>query len=259
MTSHKMAAEIVAIQNLNFSYPDGTRALRGINFKVSKGESLGMVGPNGSGKTTLLLHLNGILKGHGKVMIAGRPICESNLSFIRQRVGLVFQDPDDQLFCPSVYEDVAFGLLNMRFPKELIDQRVKSSLAQIGMSGFEDRCAHHLSFGEKKRVCLATVLALSPQILALDEPSSNLDQTSRRKFIQILKALDLIKIVATHDLELVLEVCSRVVVLNKGMVVTEGQTITVLSDKELMENNGLEIPLSLKYKELAQRVPSPLS
>ena len=218
-----MSAEpAISIRALHFAYPDGVPALRGVSLDVTRGETVGLVGPNGAGKSTLLLHLNGLLRGEGSVRVGGIEVDGGNLREVRRAVGLVFQDPEDQLFTPTVYDDVAFGPLNLRLPAEEVDARVRAALAVVGMEGFEGRSAHHLSFGEKKRVALATVLSCSPEIIALDEPTSNLDPAAREEFIRALSALPGTKVIATHDLEMVLEVCGRAVVLSAGEVVADG-------------------------------------
>ncbi|MCX6355811.1 MAG: ABC transporter ATP-binding protein [Candidatus Aureabacteria bacterium] len=239
---------VVQAESLNFSYPDGVRALENISFQVGKGETVGVIGPNGAGKSTLLLHLNGILRGEGTVRIMGMEVARGNMRRIRQAVGLVFQDPEDQLFTPSVYDDVAFGPLNMRIPLSEVDLRVKRALAMVGMEGYEARSAHHLSVGEKKKVSLATVLALEPEIIALDEPTSNLDPGSREEFIGCLKKLSATKIIATHDLELVLAVCGRVMLLSGGRIVADGGVRELLANRALMEAHRLRVPLSLERK-----------
>jgi len=245
---------MITIEGLRYSYPDGTPALDGIDLEIEANETLGIVGPNGAGKTTLLLHLNGILQGEGRVNVAGLDVNDKNLPQIRRKVGLVFQEPDDQLFTPTVYEDVAFGLKNQGFEKEKIDEAVTQALFAVGMSGFEQKSSHHLSFGEKKRVSLATVLALSPDILVLDEPTSNLDPKSRREFINILETLPMTKLISTHDLELVLETCSRTAILDAGKLITSGPTRELLSNKELLESHALEVPLSLMFQSGISRL-----
>ncbi len=226
--------EVILVENLSFSYPDGIKALKNINLSVYEGESIGIIGPNGAGKSTLLLCLNGILRGEGKVAIDGMELNDKNIFPIRRQMGLVFQDPDDQLFMPTVYEDVSFGLVQMDFSREEIGRRVKMALASVGMSGYENRSAHHLSFGEKKRIALAGVLAMSPGILLLDEPTNNLDPKGRRDFIELLKTMDVTKIIATHDVEMVKDMCDRVVILYKGEIVSSGDTIDMLSNEALL-------------------------
>jgi len=239
-------AEIIKIRNLEYVYPDGTRALKGVNLDISKGESVGLIGPNGAGKSTLLLHLNGILKGtKGSVEVLGMRMEDKNLAKIRRKVAIVFQEPDDQLFMPTVFDDVAFGPVNSDYSKEKVKEKVKKALRQVRMEGYEDRCSHHLSLGEKKKISIATVLSMDPEILILDEPTISLDPGARRELIKLLKDLNITKIIAGHDLELIVEICSRVVLLDEGEIVTNGDPREVLSNKSLMELHGLEVPLSL--------------
>ncbi|MBN3038211.1 MAG: ABC transporter ATP-binding protein [Candidatus Omnitrophica bacterium] len=220
----------IEIRDLHYSYPDGTQALRDINLDVLKGESVGIIGPNGAGKSTLLLHLNGILRGSGKIKVMGTEIQDSTLPLVRSRIGLVFQDPDNQLFMPTVFDDVAFGPINMMLPKKEVDAFVKQALAQVGMSDAIERTSHHLSFGEKKRVSIASVLSMRPDILVLDEPSSNLDPKGRKELIALLKGINKTKIIASHDLELVTALCSRYIFLDKGALVKENSTPQDLAD-----------------------------
>jgi len=238
--------EIIRVNNLEYAYPDGTKALRGVNLSIFEKESVGIIGPNGAGKSTLLLHLNGILQGEGKVEIMGLEVGNNNLSFIRSKVGLVFQDPEDQLFMPTVFDDVAFGLINMGKEREDIISSVKEALEEVGMLDSINRISHHLSFGEKKRISLATVLSMKPEILVLDEPSSNLDPKTRRHLIEILKGIKATKIISGHDLELILELCNRVVLLDKGSVIYGGHPRDILANDSLMQSHGLEVPLSIK-------------
>jgi cobalt/nickel transport system ATP-binding protein len=241
----------IQVTKLSFNYPDRKEALKDISFFVSKGECVGLVGPNGSGKSTLLLHLNGIipyqLDGLSAAVINGKTITKQNISYIRREVGLLFQDPDDQLFCPTVFEDVAFGPRQFGLSEEEIRLRVERSLVQTGLSGFENRFPYHLSNGEKRRVCLAGLLACEPLVLALDEPTSYLDPRGKRNLHQILKALPVTKIIATHDLEMVVELCSRTIVLDEGKVVADGPTIELLGNEELMLRHGLEKPHILRH------------
>jgi len=239
---------IIEMQSLSFSYPDGIRALDGINVEIFRDEAVGIVGPNGAGKSTLLLHLNGLLRGTGTVRVMGMEVDGRNMREIRRAVGLVFQDPEDQLFMPTVYDDVAFGLLYMRFPQSELDARVTNALAAVGLRGFESRSAHHLSFGEKKKVSLATVLVLEPAIIALDEPTSNLDPESRDELIRVLKSCRGTKVVATHDLDLVVEMCDRAVLLSAGKIVADGSTAEILGDRALMERHRLKVPLTLQLR-----------
>jgi cobalt/nickel transport system ATP-binding protein len=245
-----MTAEeaVIKMRSVSFSYPDGIRALDGVNVEIFRDEAVGIVGPNGAGKSTLLLHLNGLLRGAGTVRVMGMEVNGRNLREIRRAVGLVFQDPEDQLFMPTVYDDVAFGLLYRRFPQYELDARVKEALEAVGLKGFEARSAHHLSFGEKKKVSLATVLALEPSIIALDEPTSNLDPESRDEFIRLLKSCRGTKVVTTHDLDLVVEMCDRAVLLSAGRIVADGGTAEVLGDRALMERHRLKVPLTLQLR-----------
>jgi cobalt transport protein ATP-binding subunit len=230
------------IQNLHFSYPDGRKALRGVSLFINPGEKTALVGPNGSGKSTLLLHLNGILRGEGEVHVCGKELTEDSLRQIRASVGLVFQDPDDQLFSQSVYEDVAFGPLYMDLPKDEVAQKVRQALEAVGMAGSEPRVPHHLSEGEKKRVAIATVLSMDPEVLALDEPTAGLDPRGRRELIQLLRGLPQTMLVATHDMRMVAELFDRTVIIDEGKVVADGPTAQVLAEPHLLEMHGLEAP-----------------
>jgi cobalt/nickel transport system ATP-binding protein len=244
-------SNVIEITNLQYRYHDGTVALAGVNLRVAAGECVGLLGPNGSGKSTLLLHLNGILPekpdGGGAVKIMGEVVSKQNLEKIRRQVGLVFQDPDDQLFCPLAAEDVAFGPQQLGLSEAEIAGRVRSALAQVGLAGFGRRATHHLSHGEKRRLCLAGVLACDPEILALDEPTSDLDPRGRREFKALLRQIPATKLMATHDLELVVEMCSRVLVLDRGAVVADGPTRELLNNEELMLAHGLERPHMLRH------------
>lgn len=228
--------------DLAFAYPDGTAVLHQITFLIEQGESVAIVGPNGAGKSTLLLHLNGILQGEGTLRILGLPSEGRQLKEIRSRVGVVFQDPEDQLFLPTVARDVAFGPANMGLDKEEIADRVKQALAAVGMGGSEDLAPHHLSYGQKKRIATATVLAMRPEILVLDEPTANLDPKARRQLIDILRDLPATKIIATHDLPAALELCDRALLLDEGRVVADGPVEAVLLDEALLAAHDLELP-----------------
>ena len=244
----KHAVEII---NLKYRYHDGTEALRGINFTIAAGECVALLGPNGSGKSTLLLHLNGIfpekLPGDGTVRISGEEVAESTLESIRRRVGLVFQDPDDQLFCPTVEEDVAFGPQRLGFGVADVSSRVSKALAQVGLLDFGRRATHHLSHGEKRRVCLAGVLACDPSVLVLDEPTSDLDPRGRREFKALLRQIPATKLIATHDLEFAVEMCSRAIILDRGQIIADGPLRELLNDEALMIAHGLERPHSLRH------------
>src|SRR3989338_694784 len=241
-----MTEKVVEIKNLNYSYPDKADVLWDINLDLFKGESLGVIGPNGAGKSTLLLHINGILRGKGDMKVLGLEMNDKNLRQIRSKVGLVFQEPDNQLFMPTVFEDVAFGPINMGMSKDEVEGAVREALSKVDMSDSVKRLSHHLSYGEKKRVSVATVLSMSPEILVLDEPTSNLDPKHRRILIGILKELKISKMIATHDLELVSETCSRVILVDKGKVVASGNAADILRDKILLEAHSLELPRESK-------------
>jgi cobalt/nickel transport system ATP-binding protein len=235
----------VAIENLSFSYPDGHVALRDVSLRVMPGERVALVGPNGAGKSTLVLHLNGILLGDGKVRVAGMNVSVSkdgSLQRVRAAVGLVFQDPDDQLFSPTVFDDVAFGPLYMGLPAAEVHRRVERALGWVGMEEYARRVSHHLSAGEKKRIAIATVLSMDPRLLALDEPTAGLDPRARRSLIDLLRTLPQTLIVSTHDMRLVQELCPRTVILDQGRIVADGPTETILSDEALLQAHGLERP-----------------
>jgi cobalt/nickel transport system ATP-binding protein len=230
----------VEINKLSYSYPDGQSGLAGISLTINCGESVALIGPNGAGKSTLLLHLNGILRGKGSaVKVLGLPVEDKNIREIRKKVGMVFQDPEDQLFSLNVFEDVAFGPVNMGYPQEEVGRRVKQALQKVGMQGYEKRSSHHLSIGEKKRVAIATVLSLDPAILALDEPTSSLDPRGKWALIAFLKELNITRIVASHDLDLVKSLCNRIIILDGGKVVADGTTEEVLGDEKLLGEHGL--------------------
>jgi cobalt/nickel transport system ATP-binding protein len=242
-----MTEYAVRIIRLNYTYPDGTRALEKIDLDVLPGQRLAIVGPSGAGKSTLLLHLNGVLRGTGSIQIMKKNLDESNLQEIRKQVGLLFQDPNDQLFCPTVYEDIAFGPLNLSVPPDEIQRRVDKALSDAGLDkSIRSRSSHHLSLGERRRVSLASVLAMEPAILGMDEPTSNLDPRNRRHLIEVISSLNATLVIATHDLELVLDVCPRTVLMDQGKIWADGETRAMLSDSRLMEAHGLEVPLSLK-------------
>ncbi|MFA5079042.1 MAG: ATP-binding cassette domain-containing protein [Dehalococcoidia bacterium] len=232
----------IEIKELSYSYPDGQRGLEGIDLTVYCGESVALIGPNGAGKSTLLLHLNGILRGNATINIHGLQLADKNLREVRKMVGMVFQDPEDQLFSLNVYDDVAFGPINMGFAQEEVDRRVRQALQKVGMQGYENRSSHHLSIGEKKRVAIATVLSLDPAILALDEPTSSLDPRGKWALTELLRNIHVTKIIASHDLDLVSCLCDRVVVLNEGKIVADGIAKQILSDKRLLAEHGLAVP-----------------
>jgi len=233
---------VLRASQLSFSYPDGRQALAGVSLMVRRGEKVALVGPNGAGKSTLMLHLIGILQGEGEIEVAGMLLTRANLPMIRARVGLVFQNPDDQLFSPTVFEDVAFGPLHMGLPEEEVRRRVASALQQVGMAEAGDRLSYHLSMGQKKRVAIATVLAMEPDILVLDEPSAGLDPRARRSLINLLRELPLTMLVSTHDMSMVRELFPRMVVMDEGQCVADGATEVLLNDEGLLQAHGLERP-----------------
>jgi cobalt/nickel transport system ATP-binding protein len=239
-----MTNPALIVRGLSFTYPDGNPALSGVDLSIRTGERVALLGPNGAGKTTLVLHLNGIhLPQTGTVSVGGLEVTRSNLKELRRRVGIVFQDPDDQLFMPMVRDDVAFGPANLGISGADLDERVDSALRAVGMAAYAERPPHHLSFGQRRRVAIATVLAMDPDILVLDEPSSNLDPASRRELAEILLGLDITLLMVTHDLPYALELCDRGLVMNGGVIVGDGATRDVLADDGLMKASRLELPL----------------
>jgi len=239
----KMAA--IKVANLSYSYPDGSQALRGVSLEIARGETLGLLGPNGAGKSTLLLHLNGTLHGNGIVEILGKRLTRTNLDQIRCQVGLVFEDPNDQLFMPTVFDDVAFGLLNLGQKEPIVRRRVQETLTAVGMAGYEAHVPHRLSLGQKKRVALATVLAMDCAVLALDEPTGGLDPAGREDFIELIRAQHLTKVIATHDMELAWQVSDRVAIIDSGEIVVVGPTKDILTDEQLLRAHQLRCPLGL--------------
>lgn len=273
-----MSSAAIELMGLRFCYPDGREALRGLDLRIEPGESVALIGPNGAGKSTLLLHLNGLLPargggpesdlgaGHGHglprlrtergqsamVRIHGLDVNRKNLRRVRRVVGLLFQDPDDQLFSPTVLEDVAFGPLNLGMRAEEAERVARACLERVDLSEAAERPPHHLSYGERKRASLAGVLACSPSILALDEPTANLDPRGRRRFMSLIGSLQATKLIATHDLEMALELCPRAVLLDGGRIVADDATRVLLANAELMEAHGLEVPLSLALEGSAR-------
>lgn len=242
-----MSEPVLEISGVAYAYPDGHQALFGVDLHVHRGEKIALLGPNGAGKTTLVLHINGILlPGAGSVRIAGMEVKTENLKQIRAKVGVVFQDPDDQLFMPTVRDDVAFGPNNMGITGEELDDRVNQALTAVGMQAFADRAPQHLSFGQRRRVAIATVLAMQPEILVLDEPSSNLDPAARREIAEILNELDITMLMVTHDLPYALELCQRSVILSAGTIVADRNTYDLLADDELIKQHRLELPFGFK-------------
>jgi cobalt transport protein ATP-binding subunit len=231
------------VEDLAFAYPDGHQALYGVDLRLEPGERVAVLGPNGAGKTTLVLHLNGILRaGRGRVEVAGLPVAGRDLREVRRRVGIVFQDPDDQLFMPTVGEDVAFGPRNLGLPEPEVARRVADALAAVDMADAADRPPHHLSFGQRRRVAVATVLSMQPEVLVLDEPSSNLDPAGRRELAEVLQSLPVTLLMVTHDLPYALQLCPRSVVLDGGVVVADGPTRELLADPVLLAAHRLELP-----------------
>jgi cobalt transport protein ATP-binding subunit len=231
------------VHDLRFSYPDGREALNGVTMHVNPGEKVALVGPNGAGKSTLMLHFNGILKQTGgRIRVDGMDVVKENLGTIRAKVGLVFQNPDDQLFSTTVFDDVAFGPLHMGYPEAEVRRRVQVALDTVGIAGFASRMPHHLSVGERKRVAVATVLAMNPSILVLDEPTAGLDPRGRRSLITLLRDLDATMLVSTHDMQLVAELFERTIVLDGGLVVADGPTAEIMADTTFLEAHGLEAP-----------------
>ena len=244
-----MSHHVVEARDVWFTYPGGAEALRGVSFRITHGEAVGIIGCNGAGKSTLLLHLNGCLSPtRGEIRIGDCPLTRQTVALARRAVGLVFQDPDDQLFMPTVYEDVAFGPLNQGLPDEEVERRAAIALERVGMAHLRERPPHKLSAGEKRAVAIATVVAMMPDVLVMDEPSSNLDPRARRRLIGLLNGFEHTRIIATHDLELVVEVCSRVLVLDGGTIVREGLTAEVLNDEPFMLAHGLERPHILRHR-----------
>lgn len=245
-------APALEVEQLAFAYPDGRQALFGVDLRVEPGERVALLGPNGAGKTTLVLHLAGILgavaggTGAGAITVGGVRLARDTLSEVRRRVGLVFQDPDDQLFMPTVGDDVAFGPANHGVTGDALRERVERALELVGMSGFEDRAPYHLSFGQRRRVALATVLAMDPEVLVLDEPSSNLDPAARRELAEILHRLPVAVLMVTHDLPYALELCSRSALMSQGRVVADRPTRDLLADEDLLHAHRLELPYGFR-------------
>ncbi len=240
--SPEFEGDVLQVRDLHFSYPDGHVALRGISLNLSSGDKAALVGPNGAGKSTLMLHLNGILEGRGEIDLRGLRLKRDNLPVIRSMVGLVFQNPDDQLFSPTVFEDVAFGPLHMGLPEADVRARVDSALEAVRMSTYKDRLSHHLSVGEKKRIAIATVLSMNPSVLVLDEPSAGLDPRARRTLINLLRELPITMLVSTHDMKLVQELFPRTIVMDDGNIVADELTMGILENEELLTAHGLEKP-----------------
>ncbi len=232
--------DVLQVHDLHFTYPDGNHALRGVSFNLCDGDKAALVGPNGAGKSTLLLHLNGILTGEGEINVEGLRLTRDNLPVVRSMVGLVFQNPDDQLFSPTVFEDVAFGPLHMGLPEDEVRARVAEALEAVRMSAYAERLSHHLSVGEKKRISIATVLSMRPSLLVLDEPSAGLDPRARRTLIHLLHEMPITMLISTHDMAMVKECFKRTIVMDEGIIVADGLTSEILEDAKLLEAHGLE-------------------
>jgi cobalt transport protein ATP-binding subunit len=233
----------IIVETLSFAYPDGRQALREVSLTIQPGEKVALVGPNGAGKSTLILHLNGLLNPtEGRVRICELEVKKENLERIRAMVGLVFQSPDDQLFSPRVYDDVAFGPLYQGLPREAVDTRVNDALSAVHMQGYAQRVSHHLSVGEKKRISIATVLSMQPEVLVLDEPTAGLDPRARRSLIHLLRELPLTMLASTHDMQLVRDLFPRMIILDEGRVVADGPTEVLMANAALLEAHGLEKP-----------------
>jgi cobalt/nickel transport system ATP-binding protein len=242
-----MSHHIVEVEDLHYAYPDGTVGLDGMSFRIIHGESVALVGANGAGKSTLLLHLNGYLHAaQGKVKIGDHPLTPKNLKIIRRTVGMVFQDPDDQLFMPTVFDDVAFGPLNLGLAEKDVEEIVLKALETVGVSHLSKRPPYKLSGGEKRSVAIATALAMSPDILVMDEPTTSLDPRSRSRLISLLKTFHHTKIIATHDLDMALEMCERTIVLHQGKITADGRTLEIFEDEALLAESGLEKPLKMQ-------------
>ena len=245
----------IEIRDLRFSYPDGTRVLDGVDLDVVAGERVAVLGPNGAGKTTLMLHLNGILRPEsGTVSIDGTEVTPATARAIRQRVGLVFQDPDDQLFMPTIGEDVAFGPANYGLRGPALDARVARALAQVGLTDAADRPPQRLSLGQRRRAAIATILSMDVDVVVLDEPTSNLDPTARRELTQTLDALAATVVVVTHDLPYALELCPRSVILDHGRIVADGPTVELLGDADLLRRHRLELPWGFDPRGARERL-----
>jgi cobalt/nickel transport system ATP-binding protein len=242
-----MSHHIIEVKDLQYRYPDGTPALRGVSFLLTHGETVALVGANGAGKSTLLLHLNGcLIPQAGMVRIGDFPLTRKTLPHVRRTVGMVFQDPDDQLFMPVVYDDVAFGPLNLGLPQEDVEERVMNALSIVGATHLKDRPPYRLSGGEKRSVSIASVLSMAPSILVMDEPTASLDPKARRQLIHLLKTFTHTIIIATHDLDMVLDLCARTIVLKEGQVLADGPTGEILQNEELLDSGHLEKPLRLQ-------------
>jgi len=243
-----MNCPAIKIDQLSYTYPDGRQALWDVSIEIGPGESVAIVGPNGAGKSTLAMHFNALLIGDGEVTVCGTAVSKRTARDVRRHVGFVFQDPDDQLFMPTVFDDVAFGPLNMGCPPDEVRDRVHRALGRVHLDRFDDRAPHHLSGGEKRAASIATVLSMEPEILVLDEPTSTLDARGRHGLMEFLREVDSTRIVITHDLEFVLEVCDRCVLMDAGRIVADGMCRDILTDMKLLDAHGLEVPVTLKLQ-----------
>lgn len=242
-----MSHHLLEFRDVRFRYPDGTEALKGVSFRVTHGEAVGIVGANGAGKSTLLLHMNGyLLPTSGDVTVGGVPLRKDTRPEIRRKVGVVFQNPDDQLFMPTVFDDVAFGPLNLGLPPDRVRERAHEALDRVNALALAGKPPHHLSGGQKSAVAIATVIAMEPDILVMDEPAASLDPKSRRSVIGLLNSFAHSKVVASHDLDLILDVCARCLVIRDGAIVADGPAAEILSDATLLAENNLELPLTLQ-------------
>lgn len=232
----------IVIKNLSYKYPDGHRALNNVSLSLAPNERVALVGPNGAGKSTLMLHLNGILTGEGSIKICDLEVSKDTVGQMRSMVGLVFQSPEDQLFSPTVYDDVAFGPLYQNLPMSEVNERVSDALAAVAMQDYARRVSHHLSVGEKKRIAIATVLSMKPEVLVLDEPTAGLDPRARRSLINLLRELPMTMLVSTHDMLMVGEIIPRMIIMDEGSIVADGPTHELMNDIELLEIHGLERP-----------------
>ena len=248
-----MHKTILETESLRFAYHDGRPVLDGVTVSVLHGESVGLVGPNGAGKSTLLMHFNGILKGRGKVLVDGMPVEKDNLRAIRRIVGWISQDSGDQLFMPTLFDDVAFGPLNMGLDDGEVKARAEEALAMVGLSGLGERSPQHLSGGERKAAAIAAVLSMRPQVMLLDEPTNDLDHAARRALIDFLRLLPVTKVIASHDLEMIIDLCPRVIMLDAGRVVADGASTEVLADETLMRRHRLEVPTSVVLRKERER------
>ncbi len=244
-----MAEKVIEIRDLYYKYPDGTPALKGITLEIREGECVAIIGHNGAGKSTLLKHLNGIIRGQGDIFVAGMEMNKANLKAIRQAVGMVFQDPDDQLFCPTVFDDVAFGLVNMGMEQEKIKTLVNETLTRMGLTGFENRSAHHLSYGQKKRVAIATILSMIPKIMVFDEPTSNLDPYNELQLLNLVKELPGTKLIVSHDLPILFQLCERFVVISKGKIALDTTREEFKKNIELIKDQGLDYRFKCRFCE----------